>query len=333
MVRVRALVSAVVVVTVPLCGDEASGSSQQPAPQQQRKLTKQEKQELARLDALKQEAAAEVDSQREFTQQMVDSIFSFGELGFQEIRNEPVPDRHPQEERLHRPGGHSGHPDGVHGDVGVGKAGASRWAPTSTAFHRPHRSRASRITTRSFAGAPGHGEGHNSGQAVNITAAIAVKKIMERQKIPGTIRIWPGTAEELVGTKAYFIRAGLFKDVDVALFTHVGRNLGVSWGAGGGTGLVSVAYSFMGETAHSGGCALARPKRARRRRADEHRVELSTRAPAAPAPIALRDQGRRRSAQRRPANGVCLVLLPRRSLIPASRSSGASATRSPRARR
>ena len=74
-------------------------------------------------------------------------------------------------------------------------------------------------------GAPGHGEGHNSGQAVNITAAIAVKKIMEREKLPGTIRIWPGVAEELVGTKAYFVRAGFFKDVDVALFTHVGNNL------------------------------------------------------------------------------------------------------------
>src|SRR6185437_15287682 len=74
-------------------------------------------------------------------------------------------------------------------------------------------------------GAPGHGEGHNAGQAVNITAALAVKKIMEREKLPGTIRIWTGTAEELVGTKAYFVRAGFFKDVDIALFTHVGENL------------------------------------------------------------------------------------------------------------
>ena len=39
------------------------------------------------------------------------------------------------------------------------------------------------------AGAPGHGEGHNSGQAVNITAAIAVKRIMERDKLPGTIML------------------------------------------------------------------------------------------------------------------------------------------------
>ncbi len=63
---------------------------------------------------------------------------------------------------------------------------------------------------------------------MNITAAIVLKKIMEREKIPGTIRIWPGVAEELVGTKAYFIRAGLFKDVDVALFTHVGtQSLGL----------------------------------------------------------------------------------------------------------
>ncbi len=49
------------------------------------------------------------------------------------------------------------------------------------------------------------------------------------------------------------MRDGVFKDVDVALFCHVGNNLGVSWGAGGGTGLVSVEYTFNGETAHAAG--------------------------------------------------------------------------------
>ena len=38
-----------------------------------------------RLNDLKQEAAAEVESLRTFTQQAVDQIFSFGELGFQEF--------------------------------------------------------------------------------------------------------------------------------------------------------------------------------------------------------------------------------------------------------
>ena len=34
---------------------------------------------------LKSEAAADIDSMKVFTQQMVDSVFSFGELGFQEF--------------------------------------------------------------------------------------------------------------------------------------------------------------------------------------------------------------------------------------------------------
>src|SRR5690606_33290229 len=102
-------------------------------------------------------------------------------------------------------------------------------------------------------GAPGHGEGHNAGQAVNVTAALAVKKIMEREKIPGTLVLWPGVAEELVAGKAWFVRDGLFKDVDVVIFTHVGSNLGVSWGDASGTGLVSVEFTFTGEAAHSAG--------------------------------------------------------------------------------
>ncbi len=103
-------------------------------------------------------------------------------------------------------------------------------------------------------GAPGHGEGHNSGQAVNITAAIVLKKIMEREKIPGTIRIWPGVAEELVGTKAYYIRDGLVQGRRRRA-VHACRAVTcrVSWGDGGGTGLVSVLYSFKGESAHAAG--------------------------------------------------------------------------------
>ena len=102
-------------------------------------------------------------------------------------------------------------------------------------------------------GAPGHGEGHNSGQAVNITAALAVKEIMERENLPGTIVLWPGIAEELVATKAWFARDGRFEGVDAVLFTHVSDNLAVSWGLPRGTGLVSVEYTFDGVAAHGAG--------------------------------------------------------------------------------
>ena len=45
----------------------------------------------------------------------------------------------------------------------------------------------------------------------------------------------------------------------MSLFAHVGSNLGVSWGGGFGTGLVSIEYTFKGESAH----AAAAPWRGR----------------------------------------------------------------------
>ena len=38
--------------------------------------------------------------------------------------------------------------------------------------------------------------------------------------------------------KAFLVRAGVFKNTDVTLFTHVGNDLGVSWGASGSSALI-----------------------------------------------------------------------------------------------
>ena len=211
-----------------------------------------------RLDTLKREAAADVESRREFTQRMIDQIFSYGELGFQEVETTRYLADVLKTNGFSVQEGVAGIPTAFVATWGSGKPVIALGSDIDcipqasqkpgVAYHDPM-----------IEGAPGHGEGHNSGQAVNITAALAVKKIMERDHLQGTLRIWTGTAEELVGTKAYFVRAGLFKDVDVALFTHVGDTLDVSWGPRDGTGLVSVQYSFLGETAH----AAAAPWRGR----------------------------------------------------------------------
>ena len=212
----------------------------------------------AKLDALKQEAVADVESRTQFAQQMVDQIFSYGELGFQEFETNRYLIDILKKNGFAVQEGIAGIPTAFMATWGSGKPVIALGSDIdcipqasqkpAVAWHEPM-----------IEGAPGHGEGHNSGQAVNITAALAVKKIMEREKLPGTLRIWTGTAEELVGTKAYFVRAGFFKDVDIALFTHVGENLDVSWGERAGNGLVSVQYSFVGETAH----AAANPWRGR----------------------------------------------------------------------
>jgi metal-dependent amidase/aminoacylase/carboxypeptidase family protein len=61
----------------------------------------------------------------------------------------------------------------------------------------------------------------------------------------------------LLATKACYVRAGMFKDVDASIFVHVGRDLGrdlgTSQGPAGNNGMVSVEYNFKGKTAHAAG--------------------------------------------------------------------------------
>jgi aminobenzoyl-glutamate utilization protein B len=206
----------------------------------------------ARVQKLKDEVAADVESTKAFTQQMVDSVFSFAELGFQEVETHRYVVGILRKNGFTVEEGIAGIPTAFMATWGSGKpviALGSDIDGIPQASQKPGVAYFDPLID----GAPGHGEGHNSGVPLNVTAALAVKKVMEREKLPGTIRIWPGTAEELVGTKAYFVRAGFFKDVDVAVFTHVDSNLSVSWGDREGTGLVSVEYTFKGQTAHSAG--------------------------------------------------------------------------------
>jgi aminobenzoyl-glutamate utilization protein B len=205
-----------------------------------------------RLDRLEKEAVAEVDRLAGFTQQMVDSVFSFGELGFQESETHRYLVGILREHGFTVQEGVAGMPTAFMASWGSGRPVI---ALGSDIDGIPLTSQKPGVAYRApiVEGAPGHGEGHNSGVPLNITAAIVLKKIMEREKISGTIRVWPGTAEELVGAKAYFIRDGLFRDVDICLFAHVSDNFATSWGASQMTGLVSVEYAFRGESAHSAG--------------------------------------------------------------------------------
>src|SRR5881628_3632577 len=212
----------------------------------------------ARIEKLKQDAAAEADAMRVFTQQMVDQVFSYGELGFQEIETSRYLTGVLEKNGFTVERGIAGIPTAWMASWGSGKPVIALGSDIDcipqasqkpgVAYHDPI-----------IEGAPGHGEGHNSGMPLQIAAALSVKKIMEQQHLPGTLKLWPGIAEELVGTKAYYVRAGLFKDVEISIFAHVGDNLGVTWGDGTQNGLVSVEYSFKGESAH----AAAAPWRGR----------------------------------------------------------------------
>jgi aminobenzoyl-glutamate utilization protein B len=204
------------------------------------------------LTGLKAQAVAGVGDRQKLTQEIVDSLFSFSELGFQEFETQRYLTEILEENGFTIERGVSGIPSAWWASWGSGKPVI---ALGSDVDGIPKSSQMPGIAYRKpmVEGAPGHGEGHNSGQAVNITAALAVKEIMERENLPGTIVLWPGIAEELVATKAWFARDGRYKDVDAVLFTHVDDSMAVSWGQAKGTGLVSVEYTFEGVAAHGAG--------------------------------------------------------------------------------
>src|SRR3954452_22086712 len=176
------------------------------------------------LETYKRNVGMEVDAMGENIQKMNDTVFSFAEPGFQEFETSKYLVGILKQNGFAVQEGVSGIPTAFVARWGSGKPVIALGSDIDdipqasqkpgVAWHEPI-----------VEGAPGHGEGHNGGMPLQIAAALAVKKVMEQQHLPGTLMLWPGVAEELDGSKAYYVRDGLFKDVDLCIFAHVADNL------------------------------------------------------------------------------------------------------------
>jgi aminobenzoyl-glutamate utilization protein B len=199
---------------------------------------------------LKQQAIADVDANAKLVQQMVDQVYSFAEPGYQEIHTSDYLTGILAKNGFKITRGVAGIPTAwtaTWGDGGPLIALGSDLDDLRGLSQYPGVSHLKPMVD----GAPGHGEGHNTGMPLQIAAALAIKDVMTKNHIKGRLMIWPGIAEELLGSKAYYVRAGLFKDVDACIFVHVGNGLGTSWGRSNSTGMVSVEYTFHGKSAHA----------------------------------------------------------------------------------
>ena len=99
-------------------------------------------------------------------------------------------------------------------------------------------------------GAPGHGCGHNMMGTAGISAAVAVKKSMEKNGFKGTIKFFGSPAEETLISRAYMVRDGVFNDVDAVIDNHASSGLSTSYGVSGNA-VVSVIFSFKGKSSHA----------------------------------------------------------------------------------
>ena len=202
-------------------------------------------------DALRQEVVERVDGRAKMVQEITDSIFSFSELGYQEHKTtaylKGILEKHGFRVQV----GVSGMPSAFVAEWGEGKPVIGLMADIDGL---PETSQKPGVAAHDplIPGGPGHGEGHNAGQAVQVAAAIAVAETLQKHGLKGTIRVYPGVAEELLGSRTYMARDGLFQDLDVMLSCHVGSDFSTNWG-NRGLALVSTQFTFHGVSAHGAG--------------------------------------------------------------------------------
>ena len=97
-------------------------------------------------------------------------------------------------------------------------------------------------------GAHGHGCGHNLFGVGSVAAAMSIKAVIEKHKLPGTVKLFGCPAEETVIGKVYMAREGVFDGLDACFSWHPGTenrvNLGVT------RAMNSFEVIFRGKTAH-----------------------------------------------------------------------------------
>jgi aminobenzoyl-glutamate utilization protein B len=206
-------------------------------------------------DVLKQAASEMIDARKKLAQEICDSLFSFSELGYHEKWSSEYLVGILEKEGFTVTRGVAGMPTAFVASWGSGKPVIGLMTDIDGL---PETSQKPGVPYHDplIKGGPGHGEGHNTGQAVNILAALAVKSLMQKNRLAGTIRVYPGVAEELIGSRTFMVNAGLFKDLDVMLSSHVASEFNTGWGPFG-SGLISTQYTFHGRSAHSAGSPWA----------------------------------------------------------------------------
>ena len=206
-------------------------------------------------DELKAEVISAIDSRQKLTQEIVDSLFSFSELGYQETWTSEYLVKVLRDAGFSVETGQAGMPTAFEARWGSGKPVIGLMTDIDGL---PETSQKPGVPWREplIEGGPGHGEGHNTGMGLIVVAAMALKDVMEANGIGGTISVVPGVAEELIGSRNFMVRTGMFEDLDAMIQVHISSGMSTNYGESG-SGLVSTMYTFHGQSAHGAGAPWA----------------------------------------------------------------------------
>src|SRR5262245_57027482 len=202
----------------------------------------------ATADERKDLAFQVIDRNAQQMTDISDSIYYFGELGMQEFEGSKLLKGTLEAAGFRVELGGAGMPTNVWAEYGSGRP---KIAIVTEVDALPGGSQTPGTYERKPLVVNGHGhmEGHNTHGGVASLAAFAVKQVMQRHNIPGTVALSFGPAEEQIASRPFLVRAGYDKDDDAIIYLHIGEWLATGYGVQNYAAISSV-FTFHGKTAH-----------------------------------------------------------------------------------
>jgi len=202
---------------------------------------------------IRSQAMEQIDNSQETYHNLSEAVWSYAELPMQEIRSSALLANHLEAKGFDVERGVAGMPTAFTATAanGSGKPVIGILAEYDAL---PSLSQAAGESTHVpiVEGAPGHGCTHNAMGATSVFTASVLKDILEQQNLDGTIKLFGCPGEEVLVSRPYMVRDGVFDGLDAVLDNHGSDCFrpiaGVSY-----SGMFSFVVTFHGRTAHSAG--------------------------------------------------------------------------------
>lgn len=217
-------------------------------------VTAQKKPVVLKEDQFKTQATTEIQAHYDQYKSMALQIWDYAEVGYKEVKSSALLQKTLAENGFTVEAGVAGIPTAFVATYGSGKPVIAILAeydalPGISQTNAPEKTSAGKDA--------GHACGHHLFGVASVASGIAIKKLIEEKKFTGTIKVFGCPAEEGGSGKVYLVRAGLFKDVDVAIHWHPGNDNEVTMTSA--LANISAKFRFHGISAH----ASASPERGR----------------------------------------------------------------------
>ena len=196
---------------------------------------------------LKTDAIKNIDSKYETYKNIALQIWGFAEVGYKEVKSTQLLQETLKSNGFTIESGVAEIPTAFVASYGSGKPVIAILAEYDAL---PGLSQEANAEKKSIKGIDaGHGCGHHLFGTASVAAGIEIKKLIEAKKLTGTVRVYGCPAEEGGSGKVYMVRAGLFKDVDVAVHWHPENSNSVIMNSG--LANTSAKFRFYGLSSHA----------------------------------------------------------------------------------